>query len=73
MVLSWEVTFFICILERMCSGHGVENKLEAEKSWQLWGCYRVLMRDNGDPDKGSLVQMERKGQIQEAFRMDAAD
>jgi len=31
------------------------------------------MRDNGDPDKGSLVQMERKGQIQEAFRMDAAD
>lgn len=33
----------------------------------------VLMRDNGDPDKGRIVQMERKGQIQEAFRMDVAD
>ena len=31
------------------------------------------MRDNGDPDKGSIVQMERKGQIQEALRMDVAD
>lgn len=60
------MTFFICILERLCSGHWVENKLK-QRNPDSYEVVTVLMRDNGDPDKGRIVQMERKGQIQEAL------